>query len=309
MKENGSKQSGAGDGEDPGPDDAAGDTPANSGKTARSSDADDGTCDRMRSADRDAKGGCADEREATCSFRREATKGIKLGDALAHGLDDAPTARHGSPSDGQMAANDHPVRNDEGLEQTSGHERRRDNAHAFLRVVGAVAEAVASGGDELKAAEPLINFQGALSADDPTRDDRNGHAEQHANQRREKNKHDGLKPAAEDESVEAGLCYRSATEAANQGVRRAGREAEDEGDCVPGNRAEQASEQDLLVHHFDVNHAFADGASDGGPEKECRDEVPEGGPSDGAERGEHARRDNGGDGIGGVVPAVREFEH
>ena len=113
MKKNGSKQSGAGDGEDPGPDDAAGDTPANSGKTARSSDADDGACDRMRSADRDAKSGCADESESTSGFRREAAKGIELGDALAHGLDDAPSAGHSAAAHGEMAANNDPVGNGE----------------------------------------------------------------------------------------------------------------------------------------------------------------------------------------------------
>src|SRR6266849_5882506 len=156
LKKNGSKQSGAGDGKYPGPDDAASDAPANSGKTARSSDADNGAGDRVRGADRNAKGGCADEREPASGFGREAAEGIELGDALAHGLDDAPAARHGSPGDGQVAANNHPVRNDEGLEQTSGDERGGNDAHAFLRVIGAVAETIASGGDELQATEPLI---------------------------------------------------------------------------------------------------------------------------------------------------------
>src|SRR5712664_598143 len=226
MKKNGSKQSGAGNRQHPGPDDAAGDTPADSGKSARSSDADNGAGDRVRGADRDAKGGGADKGEPASSFGREAAKGIELGDALAHGLDDAPAARHGSPGNGQVAANDYPVGNDEGLEQASGHERRGDDAHAFLRVIGAVAETVASGGDELQAAEPLIHFQRALPANDPTGDDGDGHAQEHADQRREKNKSDGLNPAAKDERAKAGFCYRCAAEAANQGVRRTGREAE-----------------------------------------------------------------------------------
>ncbi len=308
MKKNGSKESGAGDGEYPGPDDAASDSPADRGKTARSSNADNGAGDRVRGADGDAKGGGADEGEAASGLGREAAEGIELGDALAHGLDDAPAARHGSPGNSQVAANEHPVRNDEGLEQTSGHERRRDNAHAFLRVVGAVAEAVASGGDELQAAEPLINFQGALPANDPTRDDRDGHSQEHAKQRREKNKDDGLNPAAKDERAEAGLCYCRATETTNQGVRGTGREAENQRDQVPNNRTEQTREQDLLVHQFDVNHALADGAGNSGAEEKCRDEIPECGPEDSTERSEDARGNDRSDGIGGVMPAVREFE-
>ena len=89
-----------------------------------------------------------------------------------------------------------------------------------------MAETVASGGDELQAAEPLIHFQRALPANDPTGDDGDGHAQEHADQRREKNKSDGLNPAAKDERAKAGFCYRCAAEAANQGVRRTGREAE-----------------------------------------------------------------------------------
>jgi len=87
-----------------------------------------------------------------------------------------------------VAADDYPVGNDEGLEQAPRDERRGDNTHAFLRVVGAVAETIASGRDELKAAEPLIHFQWALPANDPTRDNRDGHARSMPNQRREKNK-------------------------------------------------------------------------------------------------------------------------
>src|SRR5882672_1615798 len=308
VENNGSEEGCAGDGEYPGPDDAASDTPADSGKAARSSDADNGARDRVRGADGNAKSGCADEGEPTGGFGRETAEGIELGDALAHGLDDAPAARHSSSSNRQVAANDYPVGDDEGLEQSSGHERGGDDAHAFLCVVGAVAEAVAGGGDELQATEPLINSQRALPANDPTRDDGNGHAQEHANQRREKNKSDGLNPAAKDERAKAGFCDRCAAEAADQGVRRTGREAENERDQVPNNRAEQTGEQDLLVHHFDVNHAFADGAGDSGAEEKCRNEIPKGSPRNGAKGREDARGNDRSDGIGGVMPAVREFE-
>src|SRR5467141_1058760 len=56
---NRAKEGGAGDGEYPGPDDAASDSPADRGKTTRSSDADNGAGNRVRGADGDAKCGGA----------------------------------------------------------------------------------------------------------------------------------------------------------------------------------------------------------------------------------------------------------
>src|SRR2546422_11640082 len=102
MKKNGSKQSGTGDGKHPGPDDAASDAPANSGKTARGSDADNGASDGVGGANGNAKGGGADEGEPASGFGREAAKRIELGDAPAHGLDDAPAGRQGSSCSGQV---------------------------------------------------------------------------------------------------------------------------------------------------------------------------------------------------------------
>src|SRR6266436_46992 len=112
----------------------------------------------------------------------------------------------------------------------------------------------------------------------------------------------------DDQRFEAGARYGGAPVAADKSVGRAGGEAENEGNEVPGNRAKQAGEKDLLIDELDVNHAFANGAGDGSAEDEGGDEIPEGGPGDSAKGREHASGDHGGDGIGGVVPAVREFE-
>ena len=49
-------------------------------------------------------------------------------------------------------------------------------------------------------------------------------------------------------------------------------------------------------------------AKSGQSVKERSDEIPEGGPEDSAEGRQDTGGDDGGDGIGGVVPAVREFE-
>src|SRR6266849_1881821 len=95
---------------------------------------------------------------------------------------------------------------------------------------------------------------------------------------------------------------------ANESVRGTGGETQNEGDQVPSNRAQQASEEDLLIDELDVNHALANGAGDGGAENAGGNEIPESGPEDGAEGREHAGGDHGGNGVGGIVPAVREFE-
>src|SRR5467141_796299 len=100
----------------------------------------------------------------------------------------------------------------------------------------------------------------------------------------------------------------SAAVATHKGVRGTRRQADDQRNQVPGDGTEEAGEEHLFVHQFDTDHPLADGLGHGGPENEGGDEVPESCPDDGAEGRQDASGDDGGDGIGGVVPAVREFE-
>ena len=58
----------------------------------------------------------------------------------------------------------------------------------------------------------------------------------------------------------------------------------------------------------EVDHPLADGLRDVGAEHEGGDEVEERRPDDGLLRREDARRDDGGDRVGGVVEAVEEVE-
>src|SRR4029077_1458287 len=154
VEDGGADQSGAGNSEHPGPNDAASDAPAHGGEPARRADSNNRAGDGMRGADRNAEVRGAREGQRTGSFRRESTEGRELGDALTHGLDDAPASGHRAPGHGEMAANNHPVRNVERFEQTAGRQRGGDDAHAFLRVVGAVAETVKRGRKQLQPAEP-----------------------------------------------------------------------------------------------------------------------------------------------------------
>ncbi len=146
VKEAGADECGAGNGEDPSPHDAAGDAPTYGGEAPRGTDADDGTGDGVSGANRDAEMRGAKQRKGASRLRRETAEGRKLGDALAHGLDDAPAAGHGAACHGKMAADNDPVWHVIAFEQSASDEGGGDDAHAFLRVVGTVAEAVASGG-------------------------------------------------------------------------------------------------------------------------------------------------------------------
>src|SRR6266576_2791007 len=100
----------------------------------------------------------------------------------------------------------------------------------------------------------------------------------------------------------------SAAVAAHEGVRGTGGQSEDQRNQVPGDRTEEAGEEHLFIHHFDTDHPLADGLGHRGAENEGGDEIPESCPDDGAKGRQDASGDDGGDGIGGVVLAVRKFE-
>src|SRR6266581_3745371 len=278
FENDGAEEGRAGDGEDPGVHDAPGDAPADGGEAASSADADNGAGNGVGGADGNAEDGVSDNCQPTGSLRGEAAEGNELGDALAHGLDDAPSASHGAAAHSQVAADDDPVGDREGLEQATGNKSRGDNAHAFLRIICTVAEAEERRRKQLQAAEPAVDFLGTLEAHNPTGDEGQNDGENHAHDRREEDEGERLDPASEDERLEAGARDGGAAVAANESVGGTRWQAEDEGNQVPGNRAEQAGKQDLLVDKFDVNHALANGAGDSGAEDEGSDEVPEGSP-------------------------------
>src|SRR5271157_871920 len=87
----GAEKSCAGDGEDPSPHDVARNAPAHRSEAVRSANADDSAGDGVGGADGNAKTRSGKQGNSTGGFRSEPAKGIKFGDALAHGLDDAPT--------------------------------------------------------------------------------------------------------------------------------------------------------------------------------------------------------------------------
>src|SRR6266436_9291768 len=164
------------DGEDPGPDDAAGDAPADGGEAARGSDTDDGACDGVGGADRNAKMSRSEQGECASGLRGETPEWHQFGNALAHGFDDAPAASHCAATHRQVAADNHPIGNGVRFHESAGDKSCGDDAHAFLSIIGAMAEAVASRREQLQTAKPFIDFLRALHADDPTGSDGDTHS-------------------------------------------------------------------------------------------------------------------------------------
>ena len=111
-----------------------------------------------------------------------------------------------------------------------------------------------------------------------------------------------------DEDVRAAHRHRGAGHAAHERVRRARRQSEVERQQVPSDRADQAAEHDADGEHLLQHDVLGDRVGDVGVEHEERGEVEEGRPRDGEPRGQHARADHGGDGVRGVVEAVRVVE-
>src|SRR5689334_22229738 len=88
-------EGGAGDGENPGHDDALTPDPADGADGFGGADAQDRAGDGVGGGDGDLGEGGEDDGGGGGGFSAEAADGLKLGDVGAHGFDDAPSAEHG----------------------------------------------------------------------------------------------------------------------------------------------------------------------------------------------------------------------
>ena len=100
-------------------------------------------------------------------------------------------------------------------------------------------------------------------------------AERQSEQRREDDEDADLLQAAGDEDVDPALGDGGAGDAADEGVGRAGGQAEVEGDQVPADGADQPGEHDADRQHVGVDDAGGDGGGDDGAEHQEGDEVEE----------------------------------
>ncbi len=259
--------------------------------------ADDGASDRVGCADWDPSQSGGEQSYGAGGFGAESADRLQFGDTGAHGVDDAPPTEVGAQSDGGVGReDDRPVvvsptalqfgsTEDLGAEQRTG-----DDAHGFLSIVAAVAEAVGSGGEQLQAAEPGVDALRRLAAKNP---ENRGHEQERENEANDRGDHDedeGLIPSGgDDDRKRTGTHDGGPGHATNESVRGGCGQAPPPRKQVPNDGAEQAADDDVLRHSFDVNHAAADGIGDGGAEQEGGNEVKESGPN----YGQFGRQDPG----------------
>src|SRR5580765_7631908 len=106
--------------------------------------------------------GSGKKRNRSGRFGCESANRLQLGDLRTHRMNDPPAARERAERDGSVRSKDDPERNRQApalreLKVSTSDECSGDDAHRFLRIVAAVAEAVRRGGEQLQAPEPLID--------------------------------------------------------------------------------------------------------------------------------------------------------
>jgi hypothetical protein len=127
------------------------------------------------------------KRDRTTGFGAEAAHGFELGDLLAHGLDDAPAAKHGASRNGDVAATmTQPGATCRSGGVAGGDQQHPDDANGLLRVVAAVAQAVGAGRDQLQAPEPAVHPRRRGAAEHPGHQHHHQRAQQEAQHRRHK---------------------------------------------------------------------------------------------------------------------------
>src|SRR4051812_49134015 len=95
-----------------------------------------------------------EKRDRAGQLGAEAADRADLGDALAHGLDDAPAAEQRPEADCDVAGDHYPYRYRVGAAGVATRdEQHPDDADRLLRVVAAVPQAVERGRKKLQAAK------------------------------------------------------------------------------------------------------------------------------------------------------------
>ena len=180
--------------------------------------------------------------------------GRKPGNFLAHGVDDAPAAEIRSRGNGGMGSEDDgpmqvsPIGEHVFLtHKACSVESAGDDAHGFLRIVAAVAETVAGGGEQLQLAKPGIDLVGSLVSQEPIRAGHEDKPEHKAHDRRNDDEDQSLIPTTRDDDggggtpagMDGGVHHGGARVTADQGMRRRSRQAPPPGKQIPHNGPKQ----------------------------------------------------------------------
>src|SRR5574341_417851 len=239
------------DREDPGPDDPAGDAPADRPRPLGRADADDGARDGVGRRDRDAPVGEGEDGDAAAGLRAGSAEGLEPRQVVPHRLHDAPTTEHRAEADGRVAGEHDPERDGElrgdagiggAVRPDRAVEDHADDPHHLLGVIGPVAVTEDGRRDELQPPEDPIDTGRRAPADDPAGEDHEERAERHADERREHDEARDLEDARRDEPAEAERRDGRADHAAGERVRRGGREPPDPREEVPDDRPHQRGE-------------------------------------------------------------------
>ena len=189
-------------------------------------------------------------------------------------------------------------------------EQHGDDAHRLLRVVAAVSERIHRRREELQDAEPAIDRIGRPSSTGPV-DDHHQELRQHEPEQRRQ--HDAERRHARGPLETTAAMPALAMPAPASPPISAWLLL----DGMPSPHVmtfqtiapDQRAEDDAAVDDAGADDARADGLRDVQAEHGERDEIEEGRPDHGDLRAQHARRDDRGDRVRGVVQAVQEIEH
>ena len=257
------------------------------------------------------------QRRRPGGLRAEASVGRQLDDPHPQRLDDAPSAERGAERHGGVTREDDPQRAQVGdaqlgfrIHRAAGDQQRDDHPHGLLRVVASVAERIERRGEQLSPAEQCIDPTRARPPEDPSDRDHQQRAEHEPENRRHDDELQRRHELVVAQCVPTGVGDAGAREAAHDRVGRAGRQPPVPGDEVPNDRSRQTRQHDVDVRgivRFDLDD-LRERIGDVRRKDEHRHEVEECRPQHGEPRAEHARRDDRGDGVGGVVKTVDDVE-
>ena len=185
-----------------------------------------------------------------------------------------------------------------------------DDAHRLLRVVAAVAEAVRGRGHELAVAEAAVEPLDARvcgASPQSTASMKMNPSARPTSGASTMNTPISRMPCATstpEPPLATAAPAMPPTSACDDDVGK----PEPERDQVPDDRAHQPGEDHANDEHVLLHDILGDRVGDMRAEDEERDEVEDRGPQHSDARAQHARRHDGGDGVGGVVEAVDEVE-
>ena len=117
-----------------------------------------------------------------------------------------------------MRGKDDPQVDTKGVDVAAGKQCSSDDAHGLLGVVAAVAEAVGRGRCQLEPPEPLIDASRRCSREQPQDHHHQCETERHADERRQHDEDERLRPPRRDNRAPARLRHRRSRVTANEGV-------------------------------------------------------------------------------------------